>query len=473
MKSKAGRRRGSIVFFQNSGLKSGVPSERHTPLVESGMESGEARAGAEAPRDEYRARLERFRSAREHWGRRYRQFGNARLATAAAAVCIAAVALGPGWISAWWLLAPALAFVALAVWHERIDRRLSKAGRGTAYYEQALARVESRWMGAGNAGERFRDPHHIYSGDLDLFGKGSLFELISAARTAVGERILASWLLAPGKLDDVKARQRAVAELRPRLDLREEIALMGDEIRASVDDRLLQKWGEQPPVKFFAGARAIALILAAAALASFVLFWVELAPLAVFLLVLLAEIVFSFALRDSLRRAGAIETPSRELDLLRLILARLENERFASPALEALRESLQTEGLPASPQIQRLERLVHHLESAENDFFKPIAWPLLWVPQFAMAIEQWRARYGRQIAQWIAAAGEFEALCSLASFAYELPDSSFPELTEGGPVFDAAGLVHPLIPRGEAVANDVALGGAMRLWIVSGSNMSG
>jgi DNA mismatch repair ATPase MutS len=68
-----------------------------------------------------------------------------------------------------------------------------------------------------------------------------------------------------------------------------------------------------------------------------------------------------------------------------------------------------------------------------------------------------------------------EALCSVAAFAYERPGSAFPELLEiSDPHFEAEGLVHPLIPPEEAVANDVTLdnlGG--RLWIISGSNMSG
>src|SRR5579884_1800970 len=74
----------------------------------------------------------------------------------------------------------------------------------------------------------------------------------------------------------------------------------------------------------------------------------------------------------------------------------------------------------------------------------------------------------------MAAVGEFEALCSLASFAYEHPSAVFPALSDGPDLhFEATALAHPLIPPAEAVANDVALNEQMRLWIVSGSNMSG
>jgi hypothetical protein len=94
-----------------------------------------------------------------------------------------------------------------------------------------------------------------------LFGRGSLFELLSTARTGTGERILAGWLLTPGEPADVAGRQESVKELRPNVDLREEIALMGDDLRAALDDRKLGTWGTEPPVVFFPGARWLAFAL--------------------------------------------------------------------------------------------------------------------------------------------------------------------------------------------------------------------
>ena len=47
-------------------------------------------------------------------------------------------------------------------------------------------------MGTGEPGDRFRDDHHVYANDLDLFGRGSLFELLSLARTRTGEETLAT-----------------------------------------------------------------------------------------------------------------------------------------------------------------------------------------------------------------------------------------------------------------------------------------
>src|ERR1035438_9647608 len=66
-----------------------------------------------------------------------------------------------------------------------------------------------------------------------------------------------------------------------------------------------------------------------------------------------------------------------------------------------------------------------------------------------------------------------EALCSLASHAFEHPADSFPEFAEEGPWIEAEGIGPPLLAEDKVVPNDNRLGGALRVIVVSGSNMSG
>ena len=100
-------------------------------------------------------------------------------------------------ISIVWALLPAALFVALAVLHEHVLRLLDRRRRAERYFEKALARLDGKWAGTGETGDRYLDPAHPYAQDLDLFGKGSLFELLCTARTHIGEDTLARWLLAP------------------------------------------------------------------------------------------------------------------------------------------------------------------------------------------------------------------------------------------------------------------------------------
>ena len=45
--------------------------------------------------------------------------------------------------------------------------------------------------------------------------------------------------------------------------------------------------------------------------------------------------------------------------------------------------------------------------------------------EFGLAIERWRVQWGGACEDWLVAAGEFEALASLAGYAYENPDAVY------------------------------------------------
>lgn len=425
------------------------------------------------PRDEYTRRLEARRAEVARCDRQHRTLGNLRLLVALAAVAMAWLALARGALSAWWLLAPVAVFIVLAVIHDRVLRARSGRERAAAYYEKGLARLDDRWMGAGQTGERFNSPAHPYAQDLDLFGTGSLFELLSAARTPMGEEVLANWLRVPSPPDVVRERQSGVAELRGMLDLREDLAVLGEEVRSGVHPEALAAWGERRPLlqSGWAHRAAVLLTLAAVAAAAVWAVWGVRLP---FLLVALAEAGFFLAMR---RRVGRVlqevEGAAHDLALLSLVLVRLERERFASPRLTKLRADLDTEGRPPSRRIGRLKRIMELVDSRDNLVVRIFGPFLLYSVHLAFALEAWRGKSGPAARRWIMAVAEMEALSSLAGYAYEHPADPFPEIVPGGACFEGEGLAHPFLPETRAVRNDVNLGGGLRVLVVSGSNMSG
>jgi hypothetical protein len=189
---------------------------------------------------------------------------------------------------------------------------------------------------------------------------------------------------------------------------------------------------------------------------------------------LIAETGFLLYVRHEVARViSELERPSRDLRLLTQVLARVEQERFASPALAQLRAALDTNGLAPSQQIARLHRLGEILDWCKNQFFAPLAFALLIPAQIAIAVERWKQECGPQVARWLDALAEFEALNSLAGYAYEHPADLFPELVENATLFDGVQIGHPLIAEARCIRNDVTLTAQQSLLIVSGSNMSG
>jgi hypothetical protein len=433
----------------------------------SGAEPADART-------EYSRRLADCQQRAANLARAERRIGNWRLVVFVGGLLIGWLAFVLGVLSPLWLLVPLAAFIALVLAHVRVIAARKVADRAVQYYARGLARLEDRWAGGGASGERFADATHPYSGDLDLFGRGSLFELLCTARTAAGEETLAAWLCSPADAEEIGARQAAVSELRARLDLRQDLALLGAEVGSALHREALLAWAAAPALLPFPRLRIAAAVLvgcSAVALLGWAMGWIGPLPL---LISLGAEAVLALALRARVQTVlRAVELPGSELGVLVQLLARMETESFGAARLRAIRTALDSAGVPPSRRIAQLERLINLIDARRNQLFAGVAPLLLWATQLAFAVEGWRAVSGGAVAQWLRAVGEFEALCALATYAYEQAEDPFPEVDAGGALFDAVAVGHPLLPRARCVHNDVRLAADAAVLVVSGSNMSG
>jgi hypothetical protein len=439
-----------------------------------------------SPRAEYARRLDARKEQAADRERVHAITGNSRFAVAALGAVLLILVFALRWLHPAWLALPVVAFLALSYWHQRVTRALRRARRAVAYYERGIDRLDGRWHGTGDTGARFLDENHPNALDLDLFGRDSVYQLVCTARTRSGEDLLASWLLSPAAPDEVRARQAAVAELRSYLDLREDLALLGADVPAGVDLAGLADWGEGAPILKSPLLRVVAFALALLGVAALVLYvlgetsmpelvaWAGGSGLVPMLVAFVLEAGFALWLRDRVRRVVApLERRAHDLAVFHGVLARLEREEFAAPRLAELRAALRTTAKPPSERIEQLLALIELLDSKRNLYFAPFASLLMWTTQLAFALEAWRVATGPSIRGWLAAVAQFEALCALATYAAENPEDPFPEVVEGGPLFDGEGLGHPLLPKDVCVRNDVRLGGEVRVLVVSGSNMSG
>ncbi|HVW05750.1 MAG TPA: hypothetical protein VHB78_12130, partial [Vicinamibacterales bacterium] len=419
---------------------------------------------------EYERRLADRRATLAAADRRHVRVSRVRLAIVAAAI-VMVIAGGLPMLP--WLLVPFVAFLGVAAFHGTVLNARDRAASAVAFYERGLARIRHAWIGQGRPGDEHRQADHVFADDLDIFGRGSLFELLATTRTRAGEETLVRWLLSPVDAAEARSRQAAVRELAARVDLREAIAVLGDQTRTAVDAPVLRAWA-QTPVRLHGRAIRFGLALLAASTIASLAIWLSTGALrwAVLICALLEGIV-TLALRPRVDAVvEAVADPAHDLDVLAGVLRVLEDARFESPRLEQLRLAL-NRGRPASSEIATLSRFVALLESHRNVVFAFPAALMLWTTQWAFVIEAWRARVGRHIPEWLDLIGEIEALIAIGGFAAEHPDFVYPDVVEDGPTMAATALAHPTLPA-DAVANDVALGdGGLRLLIVSGSNMSG
>ncbi len=419
-----------------------------------------------------------------HW-----RVGTARLVGMNVALALGLGVIGGAPYSAWWLLAPLVGVFFLGVWLDRIEAARVRLGRAIAFYDRGLARLDGNWAGTGASGTQFSEvTPHLYAADLDLFGDGSVFQLLCSARTRMGEATLADWLLRPAAPDIIARRQRAVDELVANLDLREDLAVLGDDIRAGVDHEALRAWAAEPAMLDATRPRMVVGVATAAAAGALValvvvvlaagrslelsdavmtaLRWYIIASLG-------ATAVISVRFMDTATRIyTAAGGAARDIALLASVLSRLEAERFTSPHLAELRAALDAEGEAPSRRVKRLTRLIELVHSRRN-MIAMVFWFFLAIDvHLAHAVERWRRTSGPALRRWLDAVGELEALSSLAGYRFERPDYVWPEVGGEVAAFEATALAHPLLDD-DAVANDVRLDGEPQLLIVSGSNMSG
>ncbi len=425
------------------------------------------------PQAAYEIRVEARRAELRFLDERDRRLSLARAVVAAAAL-IALIITASRPIAVVGLGLAAIVFIALVIVHEKLARRLSRARRRVAFYEAALARTRGEWLGKGEAGTEFLDPAHPNAIDLDLFGRGSLFELLCAARTHAGQERLATWLRHGSSIAELRERQRAVAEIATRLDLREDLAVLGAEARRAVDSRPLLQWAAIPPIEIPQGLRLVAMMSSVAvgvALAGWALGFWEAVP---FQLATIAIMVCTWEGRAfSHRVLDGMGRPVHDLQTLTELFDRLEGERFEAPRLAELHAALSPDGHSPQGPIARLGRWLEIHESKGNVFFAILAFFLCWDLQLAAAVERWRRRYGRSVPVWIGSLGEIEALISLGTYAFENPADPNPTFEESGPCFHAEGIAHPLLPRSRAVRNDLSLDREGQMLVITGSNMSG
>ena len=140
------------------------------------------------------------------------------------------------------------AYVALAVVHARVIRREDLAKIKLSLNERGLQRLDGKWHDFPSTGMGRVREDHLYAGDLDITGRGSLFQRLDDTGTAAGEQQLLDWLTSPApSAQIVRSRQEAVSELAPLITFRQ--ALVAEARMAGKKDKADPEGPKEPEGK--------------------------------------------------------------------------------------------------------------------------------------------------------------------------------------------------------------------------------
>ena len=360
----------------------------------------------------------------------------------------------------WPVAVPILVLAALMPPFLANRRNLDRHARLIVLYRTSIARVTHQSPESPQTGETFREHDHLFERDLNLLGPNSLFELLATTRTVLGQRALAQTLLHPPALDQSRQRQQTIRALTPRTDLREQIALLGPSLFATLHPDTFEPWLDQPPTQFPRILQPILYLTSTIALALACAWGFSLLPGSTALTNLAAIL--------ALQAAIALLYRPR-------VLPFLEGMQPRPAQLQILRDGLVHLDTPppgADRALNQLQKLLYLVEQRKTEWCYLPCLLLNTGAHAAIRINQWKLEHAPALRLWLAAWADFDALNALATYAFEHPNNTYPEFIEAPmPAFEANALTHPLLPH--AVANDVSLNEAQRFDLISGSNMAG
>lgn len=332
--------------------------------------------------------------------------------------------------------------------------------------------------GAFGEGKEFMDADHPYSFDLDVFGKHSLFQAMNRTCTRFGTVTLAQWMKTHlQKKREIEKRQQAVRDMASRPEFREEFRITGliNEGKPT-DGEDIHGWSQS--VSRFSHALWVKLLIWGVPATNLILLTGGISGLiswSWFGLAFMFFVIISFGI---IRKATDIqEVYGKKLHTLNgyaKLIALAKQQQWAAEELRQWMHALDIDGHSPAEVLMQLSKELDRLDLRNNQLLYIILeGGLFFQLHQIVRIERWKEQYGQYVMGWLETVSKLDALCSLATFAYNHPEYTWPEISDEPFRFIARGMGHPLMPASQCVKNDASIPSRPYFLIITGANMAG
>ncbi|MCO8123868.1 MutS family DNA mismatch repair protein [Stieleria sp. TO1_6] len=413
-----------------------------------------------------------------------------------------------------WLVGAALfvAFLIAAILNEPVRDAMLQEQESTKVTKRLIARLQRDWDALEWSAARkqlktveLAEHQKDVADDLDLLGKSSLFQFVSMAGTTIGVRTLARWLTGTADAEIAVDRSAAIKRLAPRREQRFRFYSLASHVGSGTGDpdefiRWTQGESWLDKNRWVLSLANLTAVLAALALVVLVASRFGVVPtlvaqiaLAVLVIIMLTNMVITSVMLGPVHQIFSVAMSSRDsVDQYRELFSAaewLKDDQVPAVELAGRKPGGRLQHLqdvllddPTHSARQGMNALQHvatlgALRSSASTFllYLPLQAFALWDVRVLAKLEQWQREYRDSVPGWFDAFGELEALMSLAAVCDENPTWVFPswstESSSGN--FRSTGLGHPLLSDSARVCNDVSIGPAGTVLLVTGSNMSG
>ena len=358
-------------------------------------------------------------------------------------------------------------FLYLIVLHNKIEWQLNKLKASLAITEDYLKRFDYQWQDLANS-ELFVEEAGFIGKDLDLFGKNSLFQYLSLAKSKQGQAQLFA-ALTSNKLSNNTA---AIHELALKQDLHLKLASyirMYDSAKSDLvlnDNNLLTN-NERFIYQILANVYPIIILI------MLLLVSLNILPLTYLIIMLLVNaLIILVRYKYNAKFLASILKNHDNLNVVVNVINELETEDFNCDKLKTIKATL-TNDFKASNSIKKLVKLKERLESQANALVYLLAELfLMWDYRNVLYFDKWKQSYGKDAEQYLEIFYEIEMMLSLGVVEQTKKIVCLPNIaTSKTPYLMAKDLYHPLLNSASVVGND--FNGPSQTTLITGSNMSG
>ena len=287
-------------------------------------------------------------------------------------------------------------------------------------------------------GEKYKNPEHYFSQDIDLFGRGSFYQYINRTALESGSDHLAH-LLTDNDIDNITKKQEAIQELAKKATWRQHFSAVASLVKTEVSANTVLNWLNSyksfVPNWIKVGSTVFSIISLGLLITYFSGFISGYIVFGWFLAGLIISGRYLKKVNDLSQHTAKIQSTFEQFHKL---LLEIETEDFSSDLLSEKKKTVVSET---------------DLRQSYN-------------------IEKWISEHSEHVSKWIDSIVFFDAYNTLANYVFNHPQHVFPAIVSSATQLQADGAGHPLLDPEKMVRNDFKIA-SEEFFIVTGANMAG
>ena len=322
-------------------------------------------------------------------------------------------------------------------------------------------------------GEEFIDPTHVYSNDIDLFGRGSFFQYINRTSTQQGAKELAK-TITENHILSIDKKQEVLKELSQKVAWRQHFSALASLVTTRYSTKEILDFIQNYSAVFSTIVSKLPTVFSLVSIVLIALVSFAIIPFSILILWVFIGLgitaLFFKKTQEIYVRADKAKATFKQYYLL---LQEIENRKFSSAKLQEKQQIIQSEKLQASVIFKQFSKILDAFDQRNNLLIAFVGNAFfLWDLRNAVKVEIWITNYKHTVKKWFEVIAFFDAQNSLANFQYNHPEYSFPKVQKQDAIIKAVGLGHPLLNSEKRIDNDFKIYD-QEFFIVTGANMAG